>query len=259
MNIELEERVKNVKDELPWQNLMVRWLAHADLGSSLGCGVELSIPAGQSYDIHRHQGIEMVVYVSAGSGLHKGTGGDRPLAKDDLLVLTKGEWHGFTNTSDAPAKIWLLYAPVAHFPLETYEVAGAASDFSGELVARNLYGVADDPTISVPEKGFVNMDVIWDGAAGADQITFGIAFFKKGARHKWHRHPRGDEIIYTVSGHWAHVTEAHRVPMETGSFEFSPAGEFHTAETEQEKADVIFVYFGGSSLESVGYDRKLDA
>ena len=47
--------------------------------------------------------------------------------------------------------------------------------------------------------------------------------------------------------------------MKTGSFEYSPAGEYHTAETDDTPSDVIFVYFGGSSLEGVGYERKPDA
>jgi len=64
--------------------------------------------------------------------------------------------------------------------------------------------------------------------------------------------------IYTVHGDWVHIAEAHRTEMRPGSFEFSPAGEFHTAETANGPADVIFVYLGGSSLDAVGYERRGD-
>ncbi len=258
MNTELEARVKAIADKTPWPHLRTRWLAHSELGATLGSGIELEIAPGEFYEAHRHVGVERVVYVAEGRGLHHGSGGTQSLSRNDILVLANGEWHGFENNTKANAKIWLLYAPSPSFPIDSYEKASSDASLGSTLVKRNLLTVSDDPSISVPERGFVNMNVIWDGAKGADQITFGIAFFRAGARHKWHRHPHGDEIIYTVSGEWSHLTEAHRIPMKPGSFEYSPAGEYHTAETDSSPADVIFVYFGGSSLDAVGYQRKPD-
>ena len=174
MNPELELRIKTINDTTPWPELSTRWLAHAELGGRFGSGVELEIPPGAGYGVHRHRGVERVVYVREGSGTHRGAGGEKTLKWHDLLVLPDGEWHGFVNTSDAPAKLWLLYAPSTRFPMESYEPADGDAVFGGELIKRNLLQVSDDPAISVPERGFVNMNVIWDGAKGADQVTFGI-------------------------------------------------------------------------------------
>jgi quercetin dioxygenase-like cupin family protein len=196
MNHDLEARVKAIAGIPFFPDLKSRWLAHHDLGARFGCGIELELEPGQYYPVHRHAGVERVIYVREGEGAHDGSGGTHALVQHDVLVLNRDEWHGFTNTSSARARIWLLYAPVVTFPADAYELQSARSTSLGTLTKRNLLSVADDPTISVPERGFVNMRVLWDGAKGANFVTFGRAFFRPEARHRWHRHPKGDEHIH---------------------------------------------------------------
>jgi quercetin dioxygenase-like cupin family protein len=225
------------------------------MGATLGSAVEITVPVGGSYPVHRHRSVERVVYVVAGVGTHSGSRGPLELESDDVLCLPPGSWHGFQNRGESPATLWIIYAPSTTFPSDDYEEA-VDLQTDGELSHRKLHAAVSDPTIATPEHGFDNLNVIWDGASGAAAITLGVAKFAAGGRHRWHRHPHGDEFFRIVSGTAPHVTDTHGpVTMKPGESVFSPAGEWHMMPAE-EPVHSIFVYIGGASLAEVGYELR---
>ena len=241
----------------PWPGIEATWRAHADTGATFGSMLELELPPGGSYEVHRHADVERVVYLERGAGLHRGVGGAVTLEAGEVLVLPPGSWHGFENVGDSPARLWLIYSPSTAFPSGDYEGAGSSARYDGELIKHRLRDVPQTPEITTPERGFIDLEVIWDGASGAENVTLGLARFKAGARHLWHRHPRGDEVIYIVSGESHHVTDERDEVLRGPAFDFSPANEWHMMPVE-EPVECIFVYIGGASLDEVGYERRED-
>ena len=241
----------------PWQACdEVRWLAGEALGGGFGAGVEVVVPAGARYDVHSIGDNERVVYVYDGEGIHRGSGGPTEVATDDVLVLPPGAWHGFENTGARPARVWIVWTPAVVFPHESFRRAGDDDDFGGSVIKRKLRGETEDPASTPRENGFENLGIIWTGAEGAQAITLGYAHFETGGTHHMHRHPHGDEVLHVAHGVGQHVTREKVEAMEGPAYEFSPAGEWHKMIVTEGRMEGVFVYLGGNTLESAGYELE---
>jgi quercetin dioxygenase-like cupin family protein len=242
----------------PWSASNVRWLGGRVLGGTFGAAIELVVPVGEGYPVHSIGENERVVYVYSGEGLHRGTGGRAELESDDVLVLPPDSWHGFTNTGDEPAKLWIAWTPAAGFPAESFDLMEDADVAvgNGEVIKRKLRGAREDPSTTTKEKGFENLGIIWDGAAGARAITLGWAHFETNGTHHMHRHPGADEVLHVASGTGLHTTHDHVVPMVGPAYDFAPAGEWHKMVVPEGRMQGMFFYIGGNSLEAAGYELE---
>ncbi len=239
----------------PWKDFDPTWLAGDELGGKFGAAVEITIPPGRSYPVYSHRKAERVVYVYAGQGVHKGSGGPIQISADDVLVLPAGSWHGLGNTGEEPLKAWVIWSPQTSFPTDDYEVAGPdQDDFDGQVTHRKLREAPEDPDTTPSSAGFENLGIIWGGAEGAEAITLGWAHFEADGVHRMHRHPHGDEILHPLKGTGWHVTPAGERAMTGPAYEFAPAGEWHEMQVREGRLEGIFVYLGGATLEEAGYE-----
>jgi quercetin dioxygenase-like cupin family protein len=240
----------------PWTGSEARWLASRQMGARFGAAVDLLVPPGGSYEPYRHLEHERVVYVWDGAGLHRGSGGEQPIETDDVLVVPPGSWHGFTNDSPSPTRLWIAWEPTSGFPWVDYQVASAGEEFAGELIRHRLRQRPEDPSTTPLEQGFENVGIIWDGAEGARAITLGWAHFDARGIHHMHRHPNADEAMCITVGSGMHITPERRREMIGSSYdpEFAAAGEWHQFDTGDGHTEGIFFYIGAATLDETGYE-----
>jgi len=244
------------EQDLPWAHLPFKWLANAGMGGKYGAGVLVEVPPGESYPAYLHDKSERLVYIYSGVGEHTGSGGPAAVETDDVLIVPPGDWHGFRNTGDGVARIWIAWTPATDFPFDDYRVAGEGEERrpTGGIIRRKLRAAPMDPSTTPKEKGFEKLGIIWGGAEGARAITLGWALFEPGGTHHMHRHLRGDEILHVVRGDGMHVTKAGERPLVGEGFDYAPAGEWHSMVVKAGQLEGIFVYLGAASLEEAGYE-----
>jgi quercetin dioxygenase-like cupin family protein len=188
--------------------------------------------------------------------MHLGSGGASQLTADDVVVVPPGSWHGFTNDSDRPTRLWIAWEPTPTFPWVDYQVAIAGQDFGGAVVRHRLRERPLDPATTPHELGFDGVGIIWDGAEGARAITLGWAHFDPTGVHHMHRHPAADEAMCITVGSGMHITPERQREMLGSAYdpEFAAAGEWHHFTTGEERTEGIFFYLGAATLAESGYE-----
>jgi uncharacterized RmlC-like cupin family protein len=228
------------------------------MGAKFGAAVDLLIPPGGGYQPYRHQKHERVVYAWLGGGTHIGSGGQRVITADDVLVVPPGSWHGFRNDTDSAARLWVAWQPSPAFPWDDCEITDRDPDdaFDGELRARKMRQQPEDPSSTPREQGFQDVGIIWDGAAGASAITLGWAHFDPNGIHHMHRHVNADEAMCITVGSGRHITLTRERDMIGAEYapEFAAAGEWHKFITYGTHTEGIFFYIGAATLEQSGYE-----
>jgi quercetin dioxygenase-like cupin family protein len=244
----------------PWTGSEARWLACSAMGARFGAVVDLLVPPGAGYQPYRHLEHERVVYVWEGEGTHLGSGGPSPVRTDDVLVIPPGSWHGFTNDSGSPTRLWIAWEPTPTFPWVDYQVAAAGDEPDGAIIRHRLRERPEDPATTPIEQGFQDVGIIWDGADGARAIALGWAHFDPDGIHHMHRHPNADEAMCITVGSGMHVTPDRQREMIGAQYdpEFAAAGEWHRFDTGAEHTEGIFFYIGASTLEGTGYELMED-
>jgi len=80
----------------------------------------MSIPAGESIGLEKHDELDQFIRIEEGQGLvQMGERRDnmyyKQLVYDDYAIfIPAGTWHNLTNTGDIPIKLYSIYAPPEH-------------------------------------------------------------------------------------------------------------------------------------------------
>lgn len=80
----------------------------------------MSIPAGESIGLERHEHTDQFIRIEEGKGLvEMGAAADRldfrrAVEEDDVILVPAGSWHNLTNTGPRPLKLYSIYAPPEH-------------------------------------------------------------------------------------------------------------------------------------------------
>jgi len=90
-------------------------------------GLGTFAPGEGCHDLHRHPNAEEFFYVWEGNGVHLGPDGSaHAVASGNLVYVSRGEWHGFRNTSDRPARAIFGYFGVGSLAGAGYELPDPA-------------------------------------------------------------------------------------------------------------------------------------
>jgi quercetin dioxygenase-like cupin family protein len=245
----------------PWPGVTVSWLADDRDGATHGCGVQLKVAPGASYEPQRYDDVETVLYVCRGAGRHTGSEGPIELGEDDTLTVLSGGWHGFENTGDEDALVVLSYTGTTSLPWDRAQTGAAGNVADGKAFSRPMHAVSDDPA-AVSGRGFHQMRVSFAAAEGAQATTAGSGRWPGGrGQHMWHRHHHADELIYIYEGEAQHMTEDGTELLPAGGLAWVSANVWHSMRSDEDGSDLdaIFLYLGAPSLEASGYEPRHDA
>ena len=101
----------------------------------------MSIPVGESIGWEVHPETDQFLRLEEGE-LHAKIGPseddlevDEVIAADWAAFVPAGKWHNFVNESDAPAKLYSIYAPAEHEPGTRHETKADADNDPNETDA----------------------------------------------------------------------------------------------------------------------------
>jgi len=241
----------------------IRWaVSRESAGAELGSVAWIEVAAGGRYPVERYPDCERIVYVASGAGVHHGDGEARQLSEGDGVLVPKGGWHGFENTSAEPVLLVALFAPYADVSEARCEQWVAGSDPGPNVVRVSASEIDYDPDLR-DDMGFIGLDVKWlvdAETAGAEHMLFGLSRFAPSGSHILHRHPQVEEVIYVVDGAGDQLVAGQpSVPIRTGDLTYASAGEWHGHQASVDREmHFMFLYLGRSSLADAGYELHAD-
>jgi mannose-6-phosphate isomerase-like protein (cupin superfamily) len=95
--------------------------------------VVMSIPPGGEVGDEIHPYVEQILYFQSGTGEALMDGKTSPIGPGDVVVVTPGTRHNFTNTGTVPMQITTTYAPPNHIDDRIqHTIADAKADTADE-------------------------------------------------------------------------------------------------------------------------------
>jgi quercetin dioxygenase-like cupin family protein len=230
------------------------------VGSHRGMLSVAEFEPGGEHKLHRHPNCEQATFLLSGSGLHLTDRGEVPQEIGDAIYVSKGEWHGFRNTSTEIARLVTLHGAgnLAEAGYESFAGQPGVKGIPHVAVVR-LRDLQDDASLN-QEAGFIGLGVFWlitRETVGAENILLGASTFEPGGVHQHHRHPNGDEILFIIDGGGKHLTPEESVSLSAGEIAYIPANEYHGFDNPPGVlTKTLFGYFGAGSLNEAGYEVR---
>ncbi|MEI6295504.1 MAG: cupin domain-containing protein [Actinomycetes bacterium] len=96
--------VEGLRRDEGWVNMQVQFaIDKAKAGSDNLLVGWTVMPPGAMHDRHKHANCEEFWIVVEGEGIMYTNDGERPAHKGDFVLIPRGHWHGFKNTSEHDA------------------------------------------------------------------------------------------------------------------------------------------------------------
>lgn len=123
-NLEKVPIVEGLRRDEGWVNMQVQFLIDKATANSGDLLVGKTIlPPGARHERHRHSNCEEFWIVLQGSGVMYTNEGERPARQGDVVLIPRGHWHGFRNTTDSDVELIWGWSGAGSLEDSGYEVA----------------------------------------------------------------------------------------------------------------------------------------
>ncbi len=236
-----------------------RWLVSAAHGEARsGMIAELTLDAGATQPLHRHDNAEEALVVLEGDATLLSARGERPAPQGTVVLARRDIWHGLRAGENA-VRLLTVYGGENDIGALGAELADGAVD--GDAPETLAISAAPWSSVHNPDAGFHHMGAAW--LVSPDSLPSSVLVLGRSAYgepdhpggHALHRHLAGEEFLYLLDGDASHLTEDGEIAMASGDIGFMPAPEWHGIwNTHAVPAQSVFGYLGVDSLEAAGYE-----